>query len=122
MPYNDGMSTNSPTKLTEVYTEMEAAMIVAALKDNGIEAHLTGEYTSQFRAESLGNVNVLVNEADLARAQQILSEFGSTSDPDTFEENSKHLRTAWQKTCRILVILGLVGTLVMFINSLVSTF
>lgn len=87
-PYNEfmGSTTSNPAKLTEVYANMEAAMIVAALEAHGIESHLTGEYTSQFRAESLGNVNILVSDADLARAQEVLRDFGNQGDTNSTDE------------------------------------
>lgn len=95
----------NPTKLTEVHTDMEAAMIVAALEEHGIEAHLTGEFTSGFKAEAPGNVNILVSETDLTRAQQVLREFGNQEDAETIEEAESEF--SFRKLSRITVIVGL---------------
>ena len=106
----------NPTKLTEVYTNMEAAMIVAALETHGIESHLTGEYTSEFRAEVPGHVEILVNDADLARAQQVLSNFGNQGDAETTEDD--HSGLTFRSFCRKTVIVGLVVMAVMYLGDL----
>ena len=62
-------------RLTSVPTEMEAAIIVAALEEAGIRATLTGAYTAGFRAEAPGWVQILVGEEDLAAAQRIAANF-----------------------------------------------
>jgi hypothetical protein len=53
---------------------MEAGVIVGALEERGIKATMTGTYTSGFRAEAPGWVQVLVGEDDLAAAQEVLAE------------------------------------------------
>ena len=63
---------NRPVVLTTVPTEEQAAVIVAALDAQGIEAQAVGQLTSGFRAEAPGGVSVLVRQADLARAQTVL--------------------------------------------------
>jgi len=63
---------NRPVVLTTVPTEVQAAVIVAALDAEGIEAQAVGQLTSGFRAEAPGGVRVLVRQADLARAQTVL--------------------------------------------------
>lgn len=65
-------STTSITKLLSVTSELEAAAIVAALADQGIEARHVGGYTAGFRAEAPAMVQVLVHENDLARAAEIV--------------------------------------------------
>jgi hypothetical protein len=60
--------------LTSAPTEMEAGIIVGALEDRGIKSTMTGTYTSGFRAEAPGWVQVLVSETDLPAAQAILDE------------------------------------------------
>jgi hypothetical protein len=60
--------------LTSTPTEMEAGIIVGALEERGIRATMTGTYTAGFRAEAPGWVQVLVSEADLAAAKEILEE------------------------------------------------
>lgn len=61
--------------LTSTPNESQAAMIVAALKDGGIEAVAEGGLTAGFRAESTGEVQVMVRERDLDAAHAALAEF-----------------------------------------------
>ncbi len=63
-----------PVVLAKVATEAEAAMIVQALAGAGIEARAVGGFTSGFRAEVPGQVQVLVREEDVAAARKILEE------------------------------------------------
>ncbi len=60
--------------VTSVPLEMEAGVIVAALKEHGIKAVMSGVNTAGFRAEAPGQVQILVAEEDLARARQILED------------------------------------------------
>ncbi len=60
--------------LVSVPTESEAAVIVAALDERGIEATATGGFTSGFKAEAPGMVKVLVKSDDLETARQALAE------------------------------------------------
>ena len=60
--------------LTSAPNEMEAGVIVGALEERGIKATMTGTYTSGFRAEAPGWVQVLVGEDDLAAAKEVLAE------------------------------------------------
>jgi len=60
--------------LTTVPSEVEAALILSALEDEGIEASPSGELTAQFRAEAPGVVRILVRTEDAERAQEILTE------------------------------------------------
>ena len=55
--------------------EMEAALIVNALEDEGIKAIATGAYTSMFKAEAPGTVAVHVKESDLERAREVIAQF-----------------------------------------------
>lgn len=61
-------------RLTSVRTEMEAGVIVSGLEERGIRATMSGVYTTNFRAEAPGWVEVLVAEDDLPRAQAMLEE------------------------------------------------
>jgi hypothetical protein len=61
-----------PMVLTTVETEGQAAMIVAALGERGIQARSIGGLTSGFRAEAPGGVKVLVRQIDFDQAQAIL--------------------------------------------------
>ena len=65
---------NNPEVLTSVSSDIEAAVIVAALTERGIEASTTGGYTAGFRAEAPGGVNVIVRHLDLERAKDVLAE------------------------------------------------
>ena len=61
--------------LTTKPNEMEAALVVNALENEGIKAIATGEHTSMFKAEAPGMVAVHVNASDLDRARSILRAF-----------------------------------------------
>ena len=63
---------NQPIVLTKVPTEAEAAMIVAALENQGVVAHATGALTSGFRTEVPSGVQILVRQEDLERAREAL--------------------------------------------------
>ena len=63
---------NRPVVLTTRPTEAQAALIVAALEDRGVQAQATGGFTSGFRAEAPGDVRVLVRECDFERARKAL--------------------------------------------------
>lgn len=63
---------NNPEVLTRVPTEGEAAAIVSALADRGIHASTTGGFTAGFRAESPGEINIIVKHLDLEPAREAL--------------------------------------------------
>ncbi len=65
---------NSPCLLSTVTSEAEAAGIVTALADYGIEATVTGGVTAGFKAEAPGSVQILVRSVDLEKAEQTLAE------------------------------------------------
>jgi hypothetical protein len=108
------------TPLTSVPTEMEASLIVAALKEEGLDASMTGEYTAGFRAEAPGQVQVQVADSDLARAKSVLSEIDH--DRDTIDwsqvdvgESEESESTAgsssgtfWRRIARALIFLILI--------------
>ncbi len=72
-----------PEILKSVPGEAEAAAIVLALKDRGIDARTTGGFTAGFRAESPGLIQVIVHAADLDRARNALEEIeGGPSEVD----------------------------------------
>jgi hypothetical protein len=60
-------------RLTSVRSELEAGVIVSGLKDRGIRAVMSGVFTTSFRAEAPGWVEVLVAEEELAKAQATLA-------------------------------------------------
>lgn len=63
---------NQPVVLTTRPTEAQAALVAAALKERGIEARTTGEYTSGLLAAATGEVRILVRQSDLERARAVL--------------------------------------------------
>lgn len=65
----------NPEVLVSVPSEIEAAAIVTALAEEGIEATATGGFTAGFRAEAPGLVNVLVRGEDYATALKVLENF-----------------------------------------------
>ena len=67
-------------RLTSVRTEMEGGVIVGGLDDRGIKATMSGVYTTNFRAEAPGWVEVLVAARDLGRAQEALEEIQKEND------------------------------------------
>ena len=56
-------------------SEVEGALIVAALESENIEAYLEGGMTASFRAEAPGQARVLVREEDMARATEVVAQF-----------------------------------------------
>jgi len=65
--------------LTRVPSETEAAIVVAALADNGIRAE-SDEYTSGLRAGPWNWVDIMVAEADLEKAKEILIQVQEEND------------------------------------------
>lgn len=61
--------------LTSTPNEPQAAMIVLALKDCGIDAVAEGGLTAGFRTEAVGEVRIMVWRQDLDRARQALDEY-----------------------------------------------
>lgn len=72
---------NSPRRLVSVQNEIEAGGLVTALANYGIEARTTGGFTSGFKAEAPGMVQVIVRQADLERARQALAEIQAEQEP-----------------------------------------
>jgi Putative prokaryotic signal transducing protein len=58
--------------LTRVPSETEAAIVIAALKEEGIRAE-SDEYTSGLRAGPWNWVDIMVAEQDLAKAKEVLA-------------------------------------------------
>lgn len=66
-------------KLTSVPSETEAAIVIAALADNGIRAE-SDEYTSGLRAGAWNWVDIMVPAQELAKAQEILAKVQEEND------------------------------------------
>jgi hypothetical protein len=73
---------DAPIRLISTSHEIEAAAIVNALQLYGIKSHAAGGYTSGFRAEAPGTVDVLVRQADFDQAKKALAEIQKTNDTD----------------------------------------
>jgi hypothetical protein len=65
---------NSPCTLLSVANEIEAGDLVTALAAYDIHASTVGGFTSGFKAEAPGNIQILVRRSDLDRAQSALAE------------------------------------------------
>jgi Putative prokaryotic signal transducing protein len=61
--------------LTSTPNEPQAAMIVSVLRERGIKAVAEGGLTAGFRAETIGEVRIMVWQEDLERARLALAEF-----------------------------------------------
>ena len=68
--------------VAERATETAASILVAVLKDEGIEAVATGGFTAGFRAEAPGMVKVQTFERDAERAVQIIAELKVVDDSE----------------------------------------
>jgi len=67
---------NSPQAVASLLTEQEAAAIVGHLDSLGIEAHIWGnQLGSTAWPEVPTNVQVVVRQADVARAKEALEQF-----------------------------------------------
>lgn len=74
---------NNPKVLASVPNEPEAAAIVAALMEHGIEATTTGNFTASFDALVPHDVKVVVKNKDLVRAKALIEEINQArSDVD----------------------------------------
>ena len=65
---------SSPCVLSSVANEVEAAGMVTALAEYGIEASMVGGFTAGFKAEAPGSVQILVRRSDLDEAKRALAE------------------------------------------------
>ncbi len=61
--------------LTSTPNESQAAVIVSALKDRGIEAVAEGGLMASFRGETFSEVKIMVWEKDLEAARAALAEY-----------------------------------------------
>jgi hypothetical protein len=63
-----------------VPNELEGGIIVAALERAGIKATMSGEATAGFRVGIPGEVQILVAEEDVARAEEVIREAKEAGD------------------------------------------
>lgn len=73
---------DSPERLLSVPNEVEAAVIVNALAERGINAFALGGNTAGFAWETPGLVNVVVKRADAAQARKALAEIEEERQTD----------------------------------------
>ena len=64
----------TPEVLVRVVSEVEAALIVGALLEQGIQAEAVGGPIAGFRAEAPADVAILVRAESLGDAKRVLSE------------------------------------------------
>jgi hypothetical protein len=73
-----------PVVVAQPTSEVEAAILRAALESAGIPAWVVGGLTSGFRAEAPGRARVLVRRSDEARARAVLAG-GASPDHETLD-------------------------------------
>lgn len=89
-------------KLTTVPSEQEAAIIVAALFDEGIDACYMGETTANFRVGVPGKVHVYVSETEYAHARGVFEAQESAADDEpSYDDDPSN--TAWDVARRAAI-------------------
>jgi hypothetical protein len=78
----------SPCQLAAFTNELPAEALVEALAAEGIRAMAVGGYTSGFRAEAPGEVQVVIASKDLSRAKEILEAFENVENSAPFGQGS----------------------------------
>jgi len=63
---------NSPKVLATLPTEVEAALVVNHLRNQGIEAHMSGSGSAAGWMDERIDIQVVVRQTDLARAKELL--------------------------------------------------
>ncbi|MDB4614769.1 DUF2007 domain-containing protein [bacterium] len=79
------MATQTLFRLIGVAHEYEAALIQAALEDQGIECSVVGGAIGDFRAECPGLIEVFVAEADADTAREIVASVETAGDDIDWE-------------------------------------
>jgi hypothetical protein len=99
--------------LSTVSTEAEGQMLVNLLNEHGIAAVATGGFTSQFRAEAPGAVQVLVKRVNLPEARGVLAECErercSSEQANETRESSAYEPSLTRFGIRCLLILELIA-------------
>ncbi len=96
-------------KLTELSTDLEASMIIAALEREGIEAFMKGEYTANFRAEAPSWPKVEVRESDLEKAREVLANLRPGLIEDSNDESELAQDSTFRKFCLLMLTIGIVS-------------
>jgi hypothetical protein len=113
-------STLNLVTLAEFSTDLEAAMVIAALEREGIEAFMKGEYTAGFRAEAPSWPKVEVRESDYERAQAILDTFEAKQKAEGVDESETATDSPFRKLCLLSLAIGFVLYFVFFVVSAIS--
>lgn len=71
---NDSTDASEPVVVAYATSEVQGAILRAALESEGIPAWLIGGLTAGFRAEAPGQAKLVVRAQDAERAKQILAE------------------------------------------------
>jgi len=107
-------------RLTSVRTELEGGVIVGGLEASGIESAMSGVYTTNFRADAPGWVEVLVAKNDLEHAETVLDEVrreGTVIDwsqvdvgepGETIVSETRSWWTYWRRFCQGLILIYLI--------------
>lgn len=74
---------NQPAVLMTTPTEAEAAMIVAALENQGVSAYAAGGLLSTLYPGASDGVQILVRQDDLEQAREALRSIEPGSDSDS---------------------------------------
>lgn len=77
---------NSPTVVFRAPTSVVAAAVITALEAEGIQAEMTGSFTSSFQAEAPGLVEVVVRRSEADRACAILERLRSEAESQPWPE------------------------------------
>jgi hypothetical protein len=102
-------STETLVTLSELSTDMEASMIIAALEREGIEAFMKGEFTAGFRAEAPSWPKVEVRESDYERARAILDSMQPHHEETSVDESEIPEDSTFRKFCLIVLGIGIAG-------------
>ena len=108
--YNDDMSTSTDNLaiLATLSTDMEAAMIIAALEREGIQAFMNGEYTANFRTQAPSWPKVEVRESDLEKAREVLGTLRTAPIEYSNDENEPAQDSLFRKICLLMLTIGIV--------------
>ena len=60
--------------------EIEASLVVSALKEAGVHASMQGQHTGSFRAENWSDVLVVTRQQDFEAAKRIIDSMKPTAD------------------------------------------
>ena len=60
--------------VAHVANEWNATLLADVLRDQGVDAEVSGALTSEFRAEAPGLVRVIVPDTQVERAREVLAE------------------------------------------------